>query len=228
MRLLSSFLFLALNVWKSSAFDYGLVEEPEDPGILLSDVETGITDIKTIFINSLISVEATGIQWEELPEGEATPDVLEWKTTVDGQVQASGVFNLTDIGRELPSEMMVGEITVGSNGRHQIVVTLTLGDTFFETSGEYESYAAGVSIIPLLLILVLAATTHMVRSTTMKSRSLSNPRQIRHEFLCLWIDNLCCIISLILIIICNASLFTRSNCRCLRGYLLALAWCRVT
>lgn len=176
MRFLFPFLFLALNLRQSEAFDYGLVEEPEEPGILLTDVETGIVNIQTLFINSLISVEATGIEWEELPDGESTPDVLEWKTTVDGKVQASGVFNLTDVGRELPSTLAVGEIEVGSNGRHQIVVSLTLGDTFFEASGEYESYAAGVSIIPLILILILAATTHMVRSTAMKSQSFFYPQ----------------------------------------------------
>ena len=187
MRFQSTFLFFALNLRQSHAFDYGLVEEPEEPGIVLSDVATGIPNIKTIFINSITSVKAIGIEWEEAMDGEETPDVLEWKTTVDGTVQASGFFNLTEVGRELPLELEVGEIKVLSNGRHKIVVYLTLGETSFEASNEYESYAAGVSIIPLLLILVVAATTHMVRSTSTTSRLFSY-QQLSALLLCICMD----------------------------------------
>lgn len=164
MRFLSSLLLLVvLPLQQSAAFDYIFVEEPEEPAIVLTDVETGISEIKTIFLNELVGVTATGIEWEALEDGETVPDVALWENSVDGTVQASGELNLTDVGRVLPDELDAGEIKISSRGRHKIVVTLALnGTSFFEASGEYEAYAAGVSIIPLIVVLIMAASTRMV------------------------------------------------------------------
>jgi len=161
MRVLSTLLLLALQ--QTSAFDYGL-SEGEDLRLSLLDVDTGISDIKTIFNGELVGVTVVGIEFAPNEGNVTTPDFITWETKVDGKVQASGTYSLVDVGRELPSEIEVGEISVGSRGRHEIVVLLSLGDSSLEPSGEYESYAAGVSIIPLIVVLVLAASTRMVSS----------------------------------------------------------------
>ena len=158
----SSLLLLCLPLRQAAAFDYSFVDIPEEPGLVLTDVTTGVSDILTIFKNELVAVKVTGIEWEPLSDGESAPDVIVWETTVDGKVQASGTFNLTDTGRELPSELKVGEIKVSSGGRHEIVVVLTHGERRFDASGDYQSYAAGVAIIPLLVVLIMAASTRMV------------------------------------------------------------------
>jgi len=162
MRVLSVLLLLALQHATTRAFDYQFDEENAEPGLALLDVKTGISDIKTIHTKQAVAVTITDLAFIPTEEGVETPDSITWETSVDGKVQASGTFDLTDVGRELPTEIEAGEIVVESGGRPEIVVKLSLGDTSLEASGEFESYAAGVSIIPLIFVLVMAASTRMV------------------------------------------------------------------
>lgn len=178
MRFLSTLVLLFFRWQLAKAFDYVLIEEPEDASLSLTDVETEILDIATIFTGEFNSVVVTGIEWMQLKVGEEASDDLQWTTFVDGKEQDSGTFNLTDVGRELPTELEVGQFKVDNRGRHEVLVELTHGSAKITVSAEYESYAAGVAIIPLLVVLVMAATTQMVgsirtRSTRREYMSLS-------------------------------------------------------
>ena len=92
---------------------------------------------------------------------------LFWETGVDDEVQSSGSYDLLDFGFQLPTEIDAGFISVDSSGSHTVFVrfsgtTGVDGDQSVETDATYQSYAAGVSIIPLIVVLVMAMTTQMV------------------------------------------------------------------
>jgi len=160
----SPLLLLLLPLQQATAFDYGFTTEDfegDGPSLTLTDLETEIKDIATIFNDVATGVTVINLEWTEVF---VDSDVIEWTTAVDGTIQASGSFNLTDVGRVLPTELEAGNFTVDSRGRHEIVVDVVLGNSTFTVSAEYESYAAGVSIIPLLVVLIMAASTRMVRS----------------------------------------------------------------
>jgi hypothetical protein len=77
---------------------------------------------------------------------------------------ATGSVSLEEVDRELPTSIDAGTIKVDKKGRYTIEVRMTIDDNEATASGEYEAYGAGVAIIPLLIVLVLAVTTHMVRN----------------------------------------------------------------
>jgi hypothetical protein len=77
---------------------------------------------------------------------------------------ATGSVSLEGVGRELPTSIDAGTIKVDKGGRYKVEVIMTVDDSTGSAYMEYEAYGAGVSIIPLLVVLVLAVTTHMVRN----------------------------------------------------------------
>jgi len=150
-----------LAVTGVTAFDYAVTGAGD---ISLTDVGTSIGGIKTIFTHEEVSVTVSGVEWEALAANETTDDTtLYWETFVGGVSQATGTFDLSTLeGRELPSDIECGSVTVRDNGRNEISVTLTVDESTADTSAEFETYAAGVAIIPLIVVLVLAMTTQMV------------------------------------------------------------------
>jgi len=162
VRLLSLLLGATSIIRYTSAFDYGLSASGD---LSLKDVETGIGEIKTIFINEDALVTVTGIEWTPSESNVTGRDVLRWETSVDGKVQATGEFNLTsdELGsRELPDSMEVGTIRIPDAGRHEITVTLYVDETESSSSAEFEAFRPGVAIVPLIVVLVLALATQMV------------------------------------------------------------------
>lgn len=147
-----------------SAFDYAMSGDSDDFGLRLTDVKTGITDILTIFTNEPTSVTVAGITWTEKENATVgSGDVVFWTTFVNNVIQAEGNFSLLDVGRELPTEIDAGVIEVSKRGSNNITVVLELDGATISAEHSYESYAPGVSIIPLILVLLLAASTRMVR-----------------------------------------------------------------
>jgi hypothetical protein len=140
------------------AFDYAIY----DPGVLvLSDVNTGISPIVTIFKGDEFNVTVQDIGWEPA-ENATDSDTLFWTTFINGNLAGNGTVSLADIGRELPTKIPVGTYLINDKGTADIVVTLTLDGVNSTTSGSYQVYAAGLSIVPLIVILVLAMGTRMV------------------------------------------------------------------
>lgn len=158
LNILLPFLALANAV---NAFNYAVTEVG---GISLTDLDTSIGDIKTIFKGEPVSVTVTGIAWEALAANDTTDEMmLVWETFVDGEPQESGTFDLSELDeRELPSDIDCGNLTIDSRGRHEVKVVLRIDESSASTSAEYEVFAAAVAIIPLIVVLVLAMWTQMV------------------------------------------------------------------
>ena len=152
-------LLLVAALQLSSAFDYDLVGAGD---IALTDIETGIGGLKTLFTDNEIAVAVDGMEWEANDSGVMSGGVILYATFVDGELASEGNVTLDDIGRELPSSIDVGTVKVSKGGRHVIEVLLKLGESEVDTDLEIEAYSPGVAILPLLVILVLAAWTHMV------------------------------------------------------------------
>jgi hypothetical protein len=90
------------------AFDYNISSAGE---LALTDVATGIHDLKTIFTNDVTAVAVDGVEWE--PSGVVGgDDFVTFTTLLNGEVVETGRINLTDIGRELPTSFEVGTVTV--------------------------------------------------------------------------------------------------------------------
>ncbi|CAJ1935026.1 unnamed protein product [Cylindrotheca closterium] len=141
-----------------AAFDYDIVGAGS---VVLTDVDTGISDLRTIFTDDEIAVSLDGLEWES-NGGNTTDGLLFYKTYLDGELMSEGNMTLGDVGRELPSGLDAGTVKATAGGRHTIEVIVTSGEAEAVTDREVESYAAGVSILPLLVILVLSVTTNMV------------------------------------------------------------------
>lgn len=155
-------LSLLSLVAAANAFDYGLVDG--SGGLSLTDTATGIGGIQTLFTGEDVSVEVSGIEWEKVEGVEGSSDTLFYETFLDGELQASGNVSLADVERDLPSSFDAGLINVpkGEGGSHSVEVKLSVDQSESTVGGSYEAFGAGVAIIPLLVVLVLAMTTHMV------------------------------------------------------------------
>jgi len=165
-----SALFLLLGastVAVADAFDYTLTSVGD---ISCTDAKTLIPDLAVLFNSEAVLVHVSGLSWEETGAGtnNSSDDaiILCWETLVGDDVLASGKHDLTEFGLQLPGELDVGMVQVNSTGSHTITVKLfgSGGAEGFEdeTSRPYQSYAAAVSVIPLIVVLVLAMGTQMV------------------------------------------------------------------
>lgn len=108
-----------------------------------------------------MEVTVEGLAWEftGLADGDTA---ISYETFVDGKLAASGSVDLSDVNRELPTSISAGTVTVSSRGRTTIEVIMTLDGADSSTAGEFESFGNGMSIWPLMVVLVFAVTTRMV------------------------------------------------------------------
>ena len=144
----------------ADAFDYFLSEVGE---ISARDFNTGIDGVATLFNGEIVNITVSGLAWAERPENNAS-STLEWTTLVGDTVMASGTVNLEEYNKELPTSLSVGSVSVQNSGEHTISVILGNAEPEYdqESSRTYMSYASGVAIIPLIVVLVLAMFTQMV------------------------------------------------------------------
>jgi hypothetical protein len=138
--LLFRLLALASLVGSAAAFDYSLVGAGS---ILLTDVETGIGDILTIFTDSVIGVAVDGLEWNETGSVDQSDDTLYWETLLDGEVQSTGSFSLADVGRELPITFDAGSVKTSKKGRRAIEVRITVDSSTASTDTSVQAYSAG-------------------------------------------------------------------------------------
>jgi hypothetical protein len=130
--------------------------------VLIPSCSTSISGIETIFVDKETLVSLSGLEWNATGPVNGADNLLHYETFLDGESKATGSISLADVGRELPTGLDCGTISVPEGGRYTIEVTLTVDASETGTSGEYEAYGAGVAILPLLVILFLAVTTSMV------------------------------------------------------------------
>ena len=189
LKSLSTLLLSLLVVWSTftnttsytvlhnvAAFEYTFDTDADDHlGLTITDVATGISNVRTLFIHEEHSVRVKGIRWTINKDNtnasssssiSSSEDVmLLWSTVVDGVIVTSGNISLTNLGQLLPNEFEAGNFVVTNNGKHSVKVIMTIcGDTASElvVSNSYVAYRSGVSIIPMILVLVMAMSTHLV------------------------------------------------------------------
>ena len=180
-KTVSSLLLSWLVIWSSTihttitttcAFEFTFKEDAEELGLSITDVVTDITDVKSFFIDEVHLANVKGIEWiinEEAMENSnstttssSDSGLLLWSTLVDGVMVASGNVSL---GQLLPTAFEAGTFVVTSNGKHTVEVIMTInGASELIVSNTYVAYRAGVSIIPMILVLVMAMTTQLVRN----------------------------------------------------------------
>jgi hypothetical protein len=157
---LTAILFVACASL-SQALDYGIDGEESELKLFLVDVSSGIEDLKSLHNGDAVSVSVKGLVWLPL-ENTTTTTNLTWSTFLDGDLVVSGSMDLTEYGLLLPDSIDVGEVTSPGSGRRTITVELVVDGITSTVEGSYESFQSGVSLIPLIVILVLAATTQLV------------------------------------------------------------------
>lgn len=141
--------------------------------IVLHDVETTASDVSTIFKGKDYDVVVTGASWEsDLLSAGLTSGT--YTTSVNGEVQATGDVNIDPT--DPPDEVPVGCIKVSSGGTKTVSVDWTFStgsmpaansttlpaDVDGSTSRDYQAFGAGASLVPLIVILLLAVCTGIV------------------------------------------------------------------
>jgi Na+/H+ antiporter NhaC len=128
--------------------------------IELDDIATEIPGMKVIFNGKGFLVNM-GLEWENTGEMRNTSNVLKWSLYVDGALSGSGSQSIGG-SRELPKKIVAGTGIVNESGGHNIKVEVSLDDDSITTERHYQSFGSGASLVPLLVVLFLAATTQMV------------------------------------------------------------------
>jgi len=132
--------------------------------ISLEDEATRISGIKTIFIGDSTLVTLDGIEWSPSDGANATGTLM-WETSVNGDVVDSGSIEVPSNSFDLPSSISAGSFVVDKKQISAVEVSIFLADSpegATGASGDYQTFGAGVSLVPLIIILVLAMTTKMV------------------------------------------------------------------
>lgn len=148
------------------AFDYTPIIDGEDAKQILTDNTTGIDHLHTIFIGDATLVLVDGVEWIKNEEvGNSSSSILKWETSVNGVVQDSGEIDMSVYDRELPTSIETGMIQVDQKQTSTVSVTVMMeGAEEMSSTNEasYQTFRAGVTLVPLILILILALTTRAV------------------------------------------------------------------
>ena len=92
---------------------------------------------------------------------------------IDGKVENSGFVDL-NAERELPSSISCGFGTMDTTGKHVVSVKVTIDAFESDSDRDYQSFASGASFVPLIIVLLLAGTTHMVSELTIRGSDSSD------------------------------------------------------
>ena len=167
MRLSAVLMFACVSMTR--AFDYAIDQDESGLVLFLTDKATGIegdTGLQSLHNGDTVSVSVTGIVWMEAKI--ATDfSTLTYIGSLNGIVVDTNTIDLAKDGKLLPGSVDVGEVTVEGSGRNTISIDLLLDGVTATSENEYQSFAAGVSIIPLVVILIFAATTQIVELSLM-------------------------------------------------------------
>jgi len=151
--------FIVPTITKANTSDYSYGVSVES--ISLTDSATGISDIATIHNSRPFDVTAK-LHWEEQVYDLDSTNTLSWEMSVDGVVANTGSVDLSE-SRALPATLNAGQTTIDNSGTHNIKVKISLDSTENANDLNYESFAAGASFVPLVIVILFAATTQMVR-----------------------------------------------------------------
>jgi len=135
--------------------DYDL----NDDGRLSISVGISWPKVITMFNDEEFDVRAH-LSWMQIdPPNTSSSNILRWVTTFDGNDVGSGEISLLS-SLDLPKIIDVGKATAYSSGTHKIEVTLYLDDNITKIKRQYESIPAGVSIVPIIVVMLLSVIKH--------------------------------------------------------------------
>jgi hypothetical protein len=126
------------------------LSQSEYLSLKLTDLETGVSPVSTVFVNDKIGVVVQNITWE----GSSEADSFLWYTTsIDGEVVAEGKIDLSEDEDELPTSIFAGEAVVSNRGSTKIEVKLALSDSKVSSSITVQSFRGWVTLFPLLVMI---------------------------------------------------------------------------
>mmetsp|Transcript_14592 Transcript_14592/g.25706 ORF Transcript_14592/g.25706 Transcript_14592/m.25706 type:complete len:706 (-) Transcript_14592:682-2799(-) len=128
--------------------------------ISVTDVATGLADIAAIHNGRAFNVIAN-LAWEQDIYDLDSTNTLLWEMFINGELEDKGEVNLMS-NRALPATLEAGTATFDKSGTYTIKVKISLDTVEEENDRDYESFAAGASFVPLVMVIVFAATTKMV------------------------------------------------------------------
>jgi len=202
--------FVVPSITGVSPSDYEVSVE----SISLTDVDTGIEDIKAVHNGRPFDVIAH-LNWEEEIFDVNSTNTLFYELSIQGKVENIGSINLNAVSdvyvryviyydvsrllllisahstflydmlslycvlslwycrfsilssisiqnRALPTQINAGQSTIDKSGKYNIQVRIKLDTLTQGNSRDYESFAAGASFVPLIIVILFAATTNMV------------------------------------------------------------------
>jgi hypothetical protein len=161
MVLWKAAIFWILGNHLVTSFRYQIDMKSSEFRLNLVDYQSSIPHLKTLHNGFKVGVSIDGISWSATMNPVNT-STLNSITYLDGNLVHFSSVDLDVDGKNLPNAINVGEITSLGNGRRIIMVELELDGKTLSVKGEYESFSSYVTIIPLITVLVLTATTHMV------------------------------------------------------------------
>jgi hypothetical protein len=102
------------------------------------------------------------LAWAEDILVRGSSNLLTYEMSIDGKVSSTGEVDLNE-SRSLPTSIKCGTATMDASGKHTVQVVVSV-DAFESAphDREYQSFNAGASFVPLVFVLVVAASTHMV------------------------------------------------------------------
>jgi len=149
-------LFLHSNYARSQVTDY-IIDGIE---LELNDIKTGINDVLTPFVKEPFEV-VTLLSWLRINGTKDTDNYIDWSLFVDGTKEDEGRYTFEN-SRELPKSIVTGQASVSSSGAHDVVVKLSLDGEVVEAEKGFYSYAPILSLIPLVVIVVLAIGLNII------------------------------------------------------------------
>lgn len=127
-----------------------------DLSLTLTDAETGVSPVSTVFVQEKVGVVVQNITWE----GSRDADSFLWYTTsIDGEVVAEGKIYLSEDEEELPTSIFAGEAVVSNRGSTKIEVKLAISDSKASASVTVQSFRGWVTLFPFLAIIFATLIT---------------------------------------------------------------------
>lgn len=148
--------FIVPTITKENTPEYEVSIE----SISISDQATGINDIESIHNGRTFDVNAK-LRWKEKVYDITSSNTLHWEMSVGGIVEGSGSVDLNQ-SRDLPTSLDAGSATITNSGSHNVKVKIMLDAIENENGRDYQSFNAGASLVPLVLVILFAAATKMV------------------------------------------------------------------
>lgn len=128
-------------------------------GIFINDVVTKTDDIAVIHTNKQFDIVAK-LVWSSDYYDIKSNNEINWVMYVNNVEGGSGVLPLVE-HYSLPATLAAGSAILTSSGKNNIKVVIKLDSITNEYTRDYQSFPAGHSLWPLVIIIIFAITTRV-------------------------------------------------------------------